>query len=658
MQASEVKLQHIIEGTKQYIVPLFQRAYSWSKQEWEILWEDILDLCEKENPTPHFMGSIVTMQTTSVPESVNKYLLIDGQQRLTTVFILLAALRDKAKNSGDGELAKEINDTFLVNPFKKDTDYYKLQPTQVDRQAFYCIIKDELTNDKNSILECFNFFKKKLEQNELPLSQINQIICSNLSLVSIVLNNNEDPYLVFESLNAKGRSLTQADLIRNYFFMRINTDNQQSVHGQYWQPMEVLLEDNLTEFIRHYLAKSGADIRKDEVYFQIKNSLKNGNVIAYLQDLSIFAQYYAKLLDPKREANLSIRKYLDNINLLKVQTVYPFLLNCYDDWQEKRITQENFISILQVIENFLLRRFICDVQTRGLNKIFALLYSQISKDAELASNGFLETLKLNLQDRDYPKDTEFKERLMTVKLYGGLKTSKALLILKAIEESFKHKEQISFDKLNIEHIMPQTLSEAWKEYLGEDWQITHELLLDSLGNLTLTNYNTEMSNAEFSTKQTYLKNSHLELNRYFYHQKSWHKEDIEERAEHLANCALKIWSYFGDESRQYASGNKLKGSTPQYLLIFGQAYQVKNWRDVLEVSLNTVAEKEPDKFKEIVAKFPRFLGWQKEDFRTSRQLKNGVFLNTNLSAKDIHKFCLKAIETAELSSEDWEVKTV
>ena len=223
MQASEIKLQQIIEGTKQYVVPLFQRAYSWKKSEWQALWNDLVELCATDNPRPHFMGSIVTMPTTSVPEGVSKYLLIDGQQRLTTVFILLSALRDRAKQSAE-ELAAEIDNTILVNPYKKDLDYYKLQPTQIDREAFYRIINFQSQIDGSSISECYSFFENKIRQSGLEFQKIKQVLCSNFSLVSVVLSTDDDPHLVFESLNAKGRPLSQADLIRNYFFMRIHTD--------------------------------------------------------------------------------------------------------------------------------------------------------------------------------------------------------------------------------------------------------------------------------------------------------------------------------------------------------------------------------------------------------------------------------------------------
>ena len=662
MQASETKLREIIQGDKQYIVPLFQRPYSWKKSQWEALWNDILELCNTENPRPHFMGSIVTIPVSGLPEGVSKYLLIDGQQRLTTIFILFCALRDKCKATNN-QLAEELHNKFLINQYQKDSEVYKLQPTQVDRESFYSLI-NSLDNsvhniDKNApiIKQCYSFFDKKIRQSNLEFGRIKQVISSYLSIVSVVLSTEDNPYLVFESLNAKGEPLTQADLIRNYFFLRINTDNQDNAYNKYWLPMQENLNTNLTEFIRHYLTKDGVEIKKDEVYFEIKERMSKSEALSYLQNLYKFSEYYVKLLDPVKENNLKIRRLLERINRLEVATVYPFLLNCYHDYEENKLSEADFISVLHILENFIIRRFVCNVQTRGLNRIFSVLYSQVSKASNLAHADFVERLKLDLQNRDYPKDTEFRKSLLDVKLYGAGRSKKGKLILKSIEESFNHKEQVILDGLEIEHIMPQTISKWWQEHLGENWGITHDLLLHSLGNLTITAYNGELYNLEFVEKKEILINSHLEINKYFENQETWKREDIEKRSLDLSEIVLQIWPYFGNENLIISSKSKLTGTTPKQLKIFGREYPVKSWRDVLETTLNAIADLEPDKFKDIMEQFPRFISGDEKEFRDTRKLENGVFVNVNLSARDINTFCIKAIETAELSTEEWEVET-
>lgn len=654
MKASETRLQPIIEGTKQYIVPLFQRPYSWTKKEWEILWDDIVELSETGDSRSHFIGSIVTVPTISVPEGVAKYLLIDGQQRLTTIFIIFALLRDKAKQTGQSELSEEIHNTLLVNQYKKDFDYYKFQPTQIDRDSFQRIIASDTQTSQNQILNAYQFFERKFRQTSIDIQTLKKIITNNMSTVSIVLDPDDNPHLVFESLNAKGRPLTQADLIRNYFFMRIHINEQESIYSRYWDPMQKALDENLTEFIRHYLMKDGKIIKQGDVYFSLKDIVSQRNALDYLKELLMFSGYYKKLIYPECETHSEIRRLLSRLNRFEVNTAYPFLLNCYADYSENKISTEEFISILRVIENFLIRRFICNVPTHGLNKIFPSLYPNIrSKGFETVLDG----LKKVLQTRGYPKDAEFKSRMMDAKLYGaGDRAIKTKLILESIEEIYGHKEQVSFESLSIEHIMPQTLTEYWQNHLGGEWEITYELLLHTIGNLTLTAYNSELSNDDFESKINRLCNSHLEMNKYFKDKTTWKKEDIEKRSEHLAEVSLSIWPYFGDETEEQQNQQAVTGTTPKKLWILGQSFGVQTWRDVLEQTMNTIADLEPDKFEQIIQQFPRMIGRDKKRFRAIRELKNGAFIEVNLSAKSIQSFCFQALEAVELTADDWKVE--
>lgn len=656
MKASETRLQPIIEGTKQYIVPLFQRSYSWTKKEWEILWDDIIELCETGDSRSHFIGSIVTMPTISVPEGVAKYLLIDGQQRLTTIFIIFTLLRDKAKQAGQNKLSEEIHNMLLVNQYQEGSDYYKFQPTQIDRYSFQGIITSASSVSEGQIKDAYQFFERKFRQTSIDIQTLKKIITSNMSIVSIVLDPDDNPHLVFESLNAKGRPLTQADLIRNYFFMRIHINEQENIYSRYWEPMQKELGENLTEFIRHYLMKGGKIVKQSDVYFYLKDIVTQGNALDYLKELLKFSGYYKKLLYAEYEVHNEIHKALSRLNRFEVNTAYPFLLNCYDDYNEDKISAEEFINILKVIENFLIRRFICNVPTHGLNKIFPSLYPNIK------SQGFekvLDGLKKVLQTKGYPKDIEFKSRIMDAKLYGvGDRTIKTKLILESIEESHGHKEQVFFENLSIEHIMPQTLTEYWQTHLGDDWEITYELLLHTIGNLTLTAYNSELSNDDFESKRKRLCNSHLEMNKYFKDKNTWKKEEIEERSERLAETALSIWPYFGDEAEEQQNQQAVTGTTPKKLWILGQSFDVQTWRDVLEQTMNTIADLEPEKIEQIIQQFPRMIGRDKKRFRAVREMKNGVFIEVNLSAKSIQSFCSQALETVELTADDWNVETV
>jgi uncharacterized protein with ParB-like and HNH nuclease domain len=606
MQAKETKLQDIIEGTKQYVIPLFQRTYSWTTKEWEILWKDLVELSEAENPRTHFIGSIVNMPTVSVPEGVAKYLLIDGQQRLTTIFILLMLLRDKARETHNGRFADEINNTLLVNQYKDGSDYFKLMPTQVDRQSYQNLIKGNPNEVENQITRAYVFFEKKLKQIEIEPEKLKKIITSYFSVVSIVLDADDNPYLVFESLNAKGRPLTQADLIRNYFFMRIHVDSQEDVYQAYWQPMQTALNDDLTEYIRHFLMRSGNIIKQGDVYYALKENVSTSNAIEYLKELKKFSVFYQRLKYPEFEPDLDLQKHFQRLNRIEVTTAYPLLLNFYNNYAEKKINKSDFVVILKTLENYLIRRFVCNVASNQLNKIFPTIYPAIiSKYPDNIVEGF----KSVLQSRGYPKDNEFYLRFRETKFYGGGdRVVKTKLILETLEESYAHKEEVLFDNLTVEHIMPQTLSEWWQKQLGEDWEETHDLFLHTIGNLSLTAYNSELSNDDFPQKKLLLKDSHLELNKHFSNLNFWRRNEIEQRSEELAKSALQIWGYFGQENSSPTDLQEVTGTTPTGLKILGQNISVKSWRDVMEQTLNIVSDLEPEKFEIIAHNFPRYLG--------------------------------------------------
>ena len=653
MQAKETKLQDIIEGTKQYVIPLFQRTYSWTPKEWEVLWKDLVELSEMENPRTHFIGSIVNMPTVSVPEGVAKYLLIDGQQRLTTIFILLTLLRNRAREIQNQEFAEEINNTLLVNPYKKDHDFFKLMPTQVDRETYQNLINGIPNETENQLTRAYTFFEKKLKQVELEPEKLKKIITSYFSVVSIVLDADDNPYLVFESLNAKGRPLTQADLIRNYFFMRIHFDKQEEVYKTYWHPMQTALNDDLTEYIRHFLMRGGNIIKQGDVYYALKENVSTTNAIDYLKELKKFSVYYQRLKYPEFEPEVELQKHFRRLNRIEVTTAYPLLLNFYSNYADKKISKEGFVTILKTLENYLIRRFVCNVATNQLNKIFPAIYPAIT--AKHPDN-IVEGFKTVLQGRGYPKDNEFYLRFRETKFYGGGdRVVKTKLILETLEDSYAHKEAVPFDNLTVEHIMPQTLSEWWQKELGNEWEETHDLFLHTIGNLSLTAYNTELSNDDFPTKKKTLNESHLELNKYFSSLSSWTRKEIEQRAEDLAKKALEIWSYFGQENSSPTDLQEVTGTTPIGLKILGQHIEVKSWRDVMEQTLNIVSDLEPEKFDIVAHNFPRYVGKDKNKFRAIRQLQNGYFIEVNLSAQSIQKLCYQAMETIELTSDEWEV---
>jgi len=489
----------------------------------------------------------------------------------------------------------------------------------------------------------------------LKILTLKEAITSRLSVVSIVLDNDDNPNLVFESLNYKGRSLTQADLIRNYFFMRVPVDKRDEIYKEYWEPMQSELEDQLTECIRHYLMRIGTIVKQSEVYFTLKERIEQNDALESLKDITVFASYYQKLLNPEKESNICICNALKRINRLEVTTVYPFLLNCYNDYCNEKISEDDFAKILQIIENFIIRRFVCNIPTNTLNKIFPYVYIQAISENSI---NLVDGVSKILQKRGYPTDVEFRARLKDSRLYGsGDRARRVKLILETLENAYQHKEKLSFEELTIEHIMPQTLTEWWRDHLGENCVADHDIYLHTLGNLTLSAYNAEMSNNTFPQKKNRFIESHLELNHYFKDIDRWTKLEIERRSESLSNIALRVWLYFGDSQLTQIYNNDVTGKKPRILTILGQQIPVNSWREVLEQTLNNLAYIEPELFNALVKEYPRFVGLDPSQFRKKQKLNNDYYFETHLSAKYIYRFCTQAIEFIDLSSEDWKVET-
>lgn len=653
MKANETTFQHVIEGTKQYIVPLFQRPYCWDRAQWDTLWNDLVGMQDIVGPRSHFIGSIVTLQTQTVPEGVPKFLLIDEQQRLTTTFILLTLLRDTARREGREELADEIEQTLLVNRFKKGDDHVKLLPTQIDRPAFLQLVQNPGTVPSGRIGAAYAFLDRKLRTEGIDLEVLKAIVVERLAVVSITLGSDDNPYLVFESLNAKGERLTQADLIRNFFFLKIHSDQQDDMHARYWLPMQEALGAQLTEFIRHYLiGQDGSFLRSDSVYFRLKERLGGGDAVGLLQTLHRAALHYERLLNPKIEPQHDLSESLSALERLDVTTSYPFLLRCYDDLEAGKLTASEFTSVVHLIENYVVRRFVCSVPTNQFNKIFPGLYNQIRREAH---PNIVTGVRMILAGRGYPKDVEFRKALVENGLYGsGDRQPKIRFILERIERHLAGKEPPKLETVSVEHVLPQTLTDDWRTYLGDDWEAAHALWLHTLGNLTLTGYNSEMSNDDFSVKRRRLIGGTLHLNKMFAGFESWRVPDIIARAEMLVEPVLSIWPYFGGEQPEELVPTP-KNRRPVELNVFGKTLAVATWRDVLENTVNEVIAFDPDAYGILCNELSSHFGGDRSRFREARQLRNGGYVNVNLSAEGIERLCRRILEAAGISDSGWDV---
>lgn len=547
MKANDTEIRIFLEGSKQFIVPLFQRTYSWRRKNIQRLWDDIQET-KTASDSPHFFGSFVTMPLDSSASKVSRFLIIDGQQRLVTTFIFLAALRNRINElNPDYDRKDEINELYLINKFHQEKESkYKVVPTQADKSIFFEILSGDINEDKDSkILDTYNFFKKALSEIEDfdDFIELKDTLLLRFSIVDILLQKDDDPYMIFESLNATGTPLTQADLIRNYLFMRIDEANQQVVYDKIWLPMQKALGEYLEAFIRHYLAMSGDIPNFNRIYETFKEvtddkAQNESDVIEKMKDLYRFAKYYLKLLKPENETDQQVRNYLRKLERLEISTSYPLLLKLYEDYEGRRMKGKEFSECLKLIETYIVRRAVCGIPTQALNKYFPTIYKSLDK--ENMEVVLKEKLKGEIGVKRLPDDDEFLQSLRERPLYGN----KILRYVLEEVEKYNNKEVVNFEELQIEHIMPQKLNDDWKRMIGDSWELVHKKFMDILGNLTLTGYNPEYSNKSFQDKRDMkkgFKESGLRLNRELAKLNKWDEEEIKRRAKKLSKIAADIW---------------------------------------------------------------------------------------------------------------------
>lgn len=560
MKANDTEIRRFLEGSKQFKVPLFQREYVWEKKDLDKLWYDIKEN-ENNNKFNHFFGSFVTMPVNSNASKVSEYIVVDGQQRLTTIFIILATLRERMMDIEPKYNKSEIDDLYLINQHHPEYKY-KLIPTQEDRKTFYKVIEtpENLKSDNNRIYETYTYFKKKFEKiddiSELDL--IKDTILLNFSIVDIALDDGDDPYLIFETLNGTGVPLTQADLVRNYLFMKLPPENQQKVYDDVWAPLQNLIEGTtdlksnkkrkeMDNFIRHYLAMDGDVPTFNKVYITFKelvdtDAKTSEDIIKVMEKLKRFSDFYSKFLYPTNEKEIELKNYFDKFNRLEITTAYPLLLRFYDDYKNPEIDFyiEDFIECLKIIETFVVRRAVCRIPKNALNTYFPKIYNNLTQSN--IPKSLKKEFEYGTGTKIMPDREKFRKCLKESNSSG--KISK--YVLEEIEKHLGNKENVKFEEMQLEHIMPQTLTNNWKKDLGDNWELTYKKHLEAIGNLTLTGYNQEYTNKTFEEKRDMkngFKDSNLKLNRHLSQKDKWDEKEIKERSSFLAKKAIEIWSF-------------------------------------------------------------------------------------------------------------------
>lgn len=565
LQAGETTLNKLLNTSRQFIVPIFQRNYSWQKSQYEQLWFDILRASKFKEKQNHFIGSIVYIDMGTPAGRPQQLLLIDGQQRLTTISILLCAIKDYVQKFNLEtkliNLAK-IKNQFLYNSDEINEDRYKLLLNVQDKETYIKLIDNTIftvNKPATNIIKCYEFFYGRIEYFIKQHGQIDEIYAGifKLSLVSISLDKDSDnPQMIFESMNSTGKDLSQTDLLRNYLLMDLTQEKQTRLYKTYWKPMEELFGEDIYKndlnkfdyFIRDFLtlkSDTGYICKINNVYENFKRYYLDNNCekFAVLKDLFTYAKYYA-CIDLLQENDDELKLYWQEFKKLDSHVVYPFLLKLYDDYSRQILIKEDFKKILQVVISYLWRRAICEIPTNSLSKTFATLYQAVDKEDYV--NSIIKAFVFKSSYKRFPSDYEVREKLQTKDIYH-FRLRKYLL--EALE-NYYHKEPIDLNTANytIEHIMPQNIEHnlSWQQMLGEDWQEVHSLYLHTLGNLTITGYNAEMSNKSFWEKvngESGFKHSHLKLNESIAQCDVWNKKAIQRRTNILTDIILKIWKY-------------------------------------------------------------------------------------------------------------------
>lgn len=544
MDAKATTLLKFFEQTQtnQFVIPIYQRLYSWKKEQCEQLWDDIIKIGGNDKMNGHFIGSILYVLDGNTPSS--PLLIIDGQQRLTTITLLFIALRNRLSD----EVKRKEIESYLINSNKDGDKKFMLILSESDRDTLLFLIdknKRKPSEPSLKIVENFKLFEEWIRKNTDKMETIFKGL-EKLMIVWIALKKEkDDPQLIFESMNSKGIELTQTDLIRNYIVMETEVKKQEDFYNQYWRAMEEDFKQNETlfnQFVRHYLTIKTREIPNiNKVYEAFKDyQQKEGIEIEdLLKDLQKYCGYFCQIAF-KKEADKDLNKALSFLVDLEMDVVYPLLLELYSDYSDGVLSKQDFIPIIYLTESYICRRAVCGIPSNGFNKFFPSFTKKIDKKQYLKS--VEEHFGSLTGNQKFPNDFEFKDSFITIDFYHFKKREYFLERL----ENFERKERVYTHEYTTEHIMPQTLEEEWERDLGENFQAIHDKYLHTIGNLTLTGYNQEYSNKSFQEKRDMekgFKQSPLKLNQSLKDLESFGEKEIEKRANDLADWALKIWTY-------------------------------------------------------------------------------------------------------------------
>lgn len=565
MHAQETTFNDLVQGEKQYQVPLYQRTYSWEREQLQQLWDDVLELAEDQAegraPAAHFLGSVVLAPGRITASGMQRWLVVDGQQRLTTLMLAFTALRDRHRARGAEEKAERIHDLVLVNKYRRGDDHYRLLPTQADRDAFIaCVETSPKAGGPGNVGAAYRFFLTVLTEGEESGGEawtdtVENVLSRLLSIVEITAAEGDNVYRIFESINNTGVGLSQSDLLRNYLFMCLPTRGEW-VYRNRWLPMQELLGPvNLELLVWLDLVVAGnSRAKQSEIYRDQKRRLEpvsadEAALEKEIESLARRAERLVRILQPEREPDPDLREVLERLSRWGGQTHYPLALQLLDRVDAGQATPHQAAQALGCAESYMVRRLLAGYSTMGSNRVFMEIPKELEKDDDPAEavRRFLSKNKTGA--RVWPDDDAVRAAIRTRPFYKAGRSGQRFQVLRRLEESHGATEPVDYAKANltVEHVLPQNPAHQWLDLLAEeteDGQTPEELhaaLVHTLGNLTLSADNAKLSNHPFRRKQEILDFSALRMNQAIAGQERWGQAEILARADDLADRAVRLW---------------------------------------------------------------------------------------------------------------------
>lgn len=604
MKANEKYLIRFLESSDtNFVIPVYQRNYDWKKEQCKQLYDDLVSMIKNGYKT-HFFGTIVSIYNDSARN--REYLIIDGQQRTTTISLLLIAIYDildKGRLNSDTIIKEKILNQYLINQYSSEEYKIKLKPIKDDRDAFERLFsRDDLLEESNITIN-YRYFYDRIINGEITIDELYSAI-ERLIIVEIELKNGEDdPQLIFESLNSTGLDLSDADKVRNFILMNQPSEKQEKLYNNYWRKVEKNTNYAVTQFIRDYLTMKENKIPNiNKIYVNFKRYIEDSQISIEecLNDMLKFSTYYKSLINNSMDVK-EADEVIKHINKLEVTVSYPFLLSIFDDFYNNIIDKDQLVEILKIVESYVMRRIICKAPTNALNKVFMNLSKEIKKIPNYKEH-YVDIFKYVLLNKKssqrFPNEEEFKVKFLECDIYSWKSKNKVYLLEQL--ENHDNNEKVDIENLindkilSIEHIMPQTLTPSWKSLLGENYNEIYAKYIGTIGNLTLTGYNSNLSNKSFIEKRDMekgFKESRLKLNKYLSSIDEWNENTIKIRAEKLFKIAADIWKYpFSNFSVEDENSNVFSlednddftNAKVEKFTFKGESEKVKNWTRLYE----------------------------------------------------------------------------